>query len=124
MNQQEFLTHHQRTLLLWESMGRRVEEQVAVEAERRSRARFLMDGAVCKMTTKDEGREHAMKVTVSDVNANGACVFGPRALHVDGRVTIFPPSGAPTALEPVVARVVSCCKSRRRYRIGVEFVAA
>ena len=121
MTETNELTHHQRTLMLWEAMGTEPAITGYDGVERRKRPRFLVSDAVCRLDVIGGDRERTMEVTVRDVNATGACLLCSRALPVRETVKLHPPTNTRQELDAVDARVTYCRKTSQRYRVGVKF---
>jgi hypothetical protein len=118
------LTHHQRTLMLWEAMGMGAVKSEPRGAERRKRPRFLVPDTMCRLDVMGINRKRTLKVAVRDVCASGACLLSSRPLPVREPVKLHPPADTQHKIDAVDAHVTYCkpgAPGSKRYRIGVEF---
>lgn len=117
----EELTHHQRTLRLWEAIGTEVAHSQYRGQERRRRVRLLTPESVCRLDVITGNLQQELPVTIRDVCINGACVLSDVHVPVGEMVRLHPGGSRGSPLDPVEGRIVSCRLRSGRYRVGVQF---
>jgi hypothetical protein len=115
------LTHHQRTLRLWEAMGTEATGTNYTGDERRRRVRLLTSESACRLERLGRGARDALPVTIRDVCLNGACLLSDVAVAVNEAIRLHPTEAVSGPPDPVEGLVVSCRWRSGRYRVGVRF---
>jgi hypothetical protein len=115
------LSHHQKTLRLWEAMGTEATGTRYAGDDRRSRVRLLTSESVCRMERMGRGARDGLAVTIRDVCLNGACLLSDVAVPVNEAIRLHPAAEVARSHGPVEGRVVSCRWRSGRYRVGVRF---
>ena len=117
----EQITHHQRTLQLWEAMGHKAVAPSTEGTNRRKRPRFLTAHAQCQLDVIGAECPQTIEVVVHDVGTGGVCLLSSRSLPTCQAVRLHPPADAQREVEAVNGRVISCRKRSDHYRIGLKF---
>jgi hypothetical protein len=121
MSQATHLTHHQRTVQLWESIGREVAHGEPPASERRRCPRFLTEDVLSHLDVIRPTGRLSVEVVVQEVSAVGARLFSSAAVPVCQPVKLRPRAENLPRLGAVDARVAYCHRAAGGYRIGVEF---
>lgn len=114
------LTHHQRTLQLWEAMGQELVVSATEGTQQRKRLRFLVPDAPCQLDVIGAEHGRTIEVVVHDVVTGGVCLLSSRSLPTCQAVTLHPPADAQREVEAVNGRAISCRKRPNHYRIGTK----